>query len=139
MGGGASRCYRGEPRTRKSPAALERPGHGHRRNGNTVTSEENSTTEIGEFGTMKYGEWEKVGDRIKRRPIFQKRTPDVVWLYEYSISRNYEGEIFTAITQFSPEMLSDADVEALNTIIRDAFFGTLSDAVKICEGSWIQP
>lgn len=83
---------------------------------------------------FKAGEWETVADRIKRRPF--KRS-DVIWHYEYSITRNYEGEEFTARCELPPEIIDDADIDTLNQILRNAFFGSMDDAVKRREGNWV--
>lgn len=84
---------------------------------------------------LKPGEWETVGDRIKRRPLYRSGS---VWYYEYSITRNYEGEEFTATTQLPPELIESVSIDELNMILRNAFFGSMDDVVKRRDGNWIE-
>lgn len=86
---------------------------------------------------FKYGEWETIGDRIKRRPIFLEHSPESVWLYEVAIRRNYEGEIFTATTRFPPELFTDTDRVALSRFLIDSFFNTLASAVEERDVNWL--
>lgn len=109
----------------------ERPGHGQP-DGVDVTQDS-----AGPFSNLNRGEWETIGDRIKRRPLFTRSVPDKAWLYEVEISRNYEGEIFTATTRFPPEMWTDFDRIELNRVLVNWFFNTMADAVEQKDDPWI--
>lgn len=84
---------------------------------------------------LKPGEWETVADRIKRRPLYRS---EAIWYYEYSITRNYEGEEFTVTGQIPPEVIDSVSIDELNVIVRDMFFGSMSDVVKERDGNWIE-
>lgn len=90
-----------------------------------------------EQSRFKYGEWETIGDRIKRRPIFLRAGMTNPWLYEVEIRRNYDGEEFTATTRFPPEMFTDTDRTAVSRFLVDSFFNALASAIEQRDGNWM--
>lgn len=88
------------------------------------------------FSTVEYGEWETVGDRVTRRKRMQERFPEL-FIWEYRIEREFEGEIIQANGEFPPEMLADCPLETFNEILRTQFAYALTDVLKRREGEWV--
>lgn len=83
----------------------------------------------------RYGEWETIGDRIERRNIWAR---NILFNQQYRISRNYEGEIFTATGEIPPAVLDSVTVEQFNMILRNIFFQAMSDATEKRDGNWVE-